>query len=86
MPLGKCKRESVGNSYGINAAKIGNAYLRWTFGEAATLFLNSNLSAEKWMQIKAKTLAIHAYKLGRAVYFLLKRRNPFDQEKCLATA
>ena len=37
--LVKCKRESAGKSYGTGGAKVGNAYLKWAFSEAAVLFL-----------------------------------------------
>ncbi len=89
--LVKCKRESAGKSYGTSGAKIGNAYLRWAFGEAATLFLRGNPKAQQWLQKKAnqhnkaKALTILAHKLARAVYYMLKRKKLFDQEKFLAT-
>ena len=90
--LVKCKRESAGKSYGTGGAKIGNAYLRWAFGEAAVLFLRGNPQAQKWLEIKArkhnkaKALTILAHKLGRAVYFMLKREKLFDQDKFLMTS
>ena len=86
--LVKCKRESAGKSGG---AKIGNAYLRWAFGDAAVLFLRGNPAAQKWLakktqkHNKAKALTILAHKLGRAVFYMLKRQTLFDQEKFLAT-
>jgi len=89
--LVKCKRESAGKSYGTGGAKIGNAYLRWAFGEAAVLFLRGNPAAQKWLakktqkHNKAKALTILAHKLGRAVFYMLKRQTLFDQEKFLAT-
>ncbi len=88
----KCKRESAGKSYGTGGAKIGNAYLRWAFGEAAILFLRGNPEAKKWLDMKtkkynkAKALTLLSHKLGRAVYFMLKRKQFFDQEKFLATS
>lgn len=88
--LVKCKRESAGKSYGIGGAKIGNAYLRWAFGEAAVLFLRGNPPAQQWLEKKAnqynkaKALTILAHKLGRTVYFMLKRQKLFDQDQFLA--
>ena len=32
---------------------------------------------------KAKSLAILAHRMGRAVYFMLKNKKPFDQDKFL---
>lgn len=89
--LVKCKRESAGKSYGTGGAKIGNAYLRWAFGEAAVLFLRGNPQAKKWLDRKtqqhnkAKALTLLAHKLGRAVFHMLKRHTLFDQDKFLAT-
>ena len=40
--LVKCKRESAGKTYGAGGGKIGNAYLKWAFSEAAVLFLRGN--------------------------------------------
>ena len=90
--LVKCKRESAGKSYGTGGAKIGNATLRWAFGEAAVLFLRGNPAAQKWLEKKtqkhnkAKALTILAHKLGRAVFYMLKRRTLFDQDKFLAAS
>lgn len=86
----KCQRESAGKRYGTGGAKIGNAYLKWAFSEAAVLFLRGNPDAQQWLERKAKqhnkarALTILAHKLGRAVYFMLKRGHLFDQDKFLA--
>jgi hypothetical protein len=88
--LVKCQRESAGKIYGTGGAKIGNAYLRWAFGEAAVLFLRGNPDAKSWLDRKAqkynkaKALTILAHKLGRAVFFMLKRKTLFDQDKFLS--
>jgi len=85
----KCRRESAGKSYGTAGAKIGNAYLKWAFSEAAVLFLRKNPEAQTWLEKKAqqhnkaRALTILAHKLGRAVYFMLKRKTVFDQERFL---
>jgi hypothetical protein len=56
------------------------------------LFLRANPPAQRWLEKKssrygkAKAMTILAHKLGRAVYFMLKRRKLFDQDKFLATA
>jgi hypothetical protein len=53
--------------------------LKWAFSEAAVLFLRKNAEAQVWLEklankhIKAKALTILAHKLGRAVYFMMKR-------------
>jgi transposase len=85
----KCKKESAGKSYGTSGRKIGNAYLKWAFSEAAVLFLRKNPGAQAWVERmankhnKARALTILAHKLGRAVYFMLKRKTVFDQERFL---
>lgn len=83
----KCKKESAGKTYGYSGKKIGNAYLKWAFSEAAILFLRANPQAQAWVQRmankhnKARALTILAHKLGRAVYFMLERKTVFDQER-----
>ena len=87
--LVKCQRTSAGKPYGTGGAKIGNAYLRWAFGETAVLFLRGNADAKQWFEKKAnqhnktKALTILAHKLGRATYFMLKRQTLFDQRQFL---
>jgi transposase len=83
----KCKKESAGKTYGYSGKKIGNAYLKWAFSEAAIMFLRANPQAQAWLQRmankhnKARALTILAHKLGRAVYFMLERKTVFDQER-----
>jgi transposase len=85
--LVKCARESAGKKYGTGGAKIGNVHLRWAFGEAACLYLRNNPAGQKLharlvaRHGKSKALSILAQKLGRAVYFMLKRNRVFDPER-----
>lgn len=85
--LVKSARESNGKIYGSGGKKIGNAHLKWAFSEAAQLFIRWNEPAKKYMDrmtkkhSKGKALSILAHKLGRAVYFMLKNKVPFDQTK-----
>jgi transposase len=85
--LVKCKAESAGKSYGSSGAKIGNAHLKWAFSEAAVIFLRGNPAAKQYVDSltrrhgKAKALSILAHKLGRAVYYILKRKQPYDRER-----
>jgi hypothetical protein len=89
--LVKCKAESAGKSYGSSGAKIGNAHLKWAFSEAAVIFLRGNPTAKHYVDRlakrhgKGKALSILAHKLGRAVYFILKRKQPFDKERFFAS-
>ena len=87
--LVKCAKESNGKKYGSSGKKIGNAHLKWAFSEASVLFLKGNEPGRKYLEKltlkhgKGKALAILAHKLGRAVYFMLKRKEAFDQAKFL---
>ena len=84
--LVKCPRQSAGKKSGTKNSKIGNAHLKWAFSEAACLFLRGNDSAQKYHNRlvskhgKGKALSILAHKIGRAVYFMLKRKEPFNME------
>ena len=83
----KCSKASAGKRLGTSGAKIGNAHLKWAFSEAAVLFLRQNPPAQRFVEQlaakygKAKALAILAHKLGRAVYYMLQRREAFDVNK-----
>lgn len=87
--LVKPAKESNGKNYGHSGKKIGNAHLRWAFGEAVALMLKGNAPAKAALQKlaskhgKGKALAILSHRLGRAVYFMLKNQVPFDQDKFL---
>lgn len=87
--LVKSAKESKGKKMGTSGKKIGNAHLKWAFSEAAALFLKGNEPGKKYLDRltnkhgKGKALSILAHKLGRAVYFMLKNRKAFDQNKFL---
>jgi transposase len=87
--LVKCAKESAGKRYGTSGKKIGNAYLKWAFSEAAVLFLRNNELGQKYLarlektHDKGKALTILAHKLARAVYYMLKRETVFDMNKFL---
>jgi transposase len=82
--LVKCAKESAGKRYGTAGAKIGNAYLKWAFSEAAVLFLRDNPAGQKYLARlenkhgKGKALTSLAHKLARAVYYMLRRGTVFD--------
>lgn len=87
--LVKCAKESAGKRYGTSGTKIGNAYLKWAFSEAAVLFLRNNPAGPKYLARlekkhgKGKALTVLAHKLARAVYYMLKRRVVFDLDTLL---
>jgi transposase len=83
--LVRCLHESAGKKLGTGGKKIGNAHLRWALGEAVCLFLRASERAKQWKERQArkcgaaKALGILAAKLGRAVYYVLRRREAFDE-------
>jgi transposase len=87
--LVKCAKESAGTRYGTGGTKIGNAYLKWAFSEAAVLFLRDTPSGQKYLARlerthgKGKALTVSAHHLARAVYFMLKRHTAFEMNKFL---
>ncbi|PLX98988.1 MAG: IS110 family transposase [Desulfuromonas sp.] len=89
--LVKPSKESNGKAYGHSGKRIGNAHLRWAFGEAVVLMLKGNKPAQAMVQKlaskygKGKALAILSHRLGRAVYYMLKNQVPFNQELFLRT-
>jgi transposase len=79
--------ESAGKKKGAPGKKIGNAHLKWAFGEAACLLVRHSARAKAWLARKekkhgkAKALAILAAKLGRTVYHLWRKGEVFDETR-----
>ena len=83
------KHESNGKATSAaKKKKIGNAPLRWALGEAACLMIREVPRAKTLVARlekkhgKPKALSILAAKLARAVYWMLKRKEAFDVNKC----
>jgi transposase len=82
--LVKCAKESAGKRYGTSGTKMGNAYLKWAFSEAAVLFLRSHPEGQRYFARpetkhgKGKALTVLAHKVARAVYDMLRRDTVFD--------
>ena len=89
--LVKCAHESAGKRVVGRNNKIGNAHLKWAFGEAACLFLRESDQAKAWHQKlvskygKGKALSIIAQRLARTAYTMLKKRTVFDREVFFAS-
>lgn len=83
---------SAGKIKGLTGGKMGNAYLRWAFGEAAVIAKRNHPLltpyAEKLTSKhgKFKGNAILADKIARAVYFMLQKGTAFDAERLVATS
>lgn len=89
--LVKPSKESAGKIYGHSGKKIGNAHLKWAFSEAAVSMLRVIPDVKQYKEKlqrkhgKAKALSILAHKIGRAIYYILKRKEVFDIETFLTT-
>jgi transposase len=87
--LVRCEHESAGKKKAGGGRKIGNAHLKWAFSEAAVLMLRSCPAVKVWVQRqerkrgKRKALAILEAKIGRAVYQVWRKQQPFDAQKFL---
>jgi transposase len=85
--LVRCSHESDGKVVGSGGNKIGNAHLRWAFGEAACLFLRGSERAKRWKEKQTrkrgegKALAVLAARLARAVYHLWRKGEAFDEDR-----
>jgi transposase len=88
--LVKPEHNSAGKRVGSGGAKIGNAHLKWAFSEAAVCFLHRNPRGQSLIKRlrkrygPGKALSILAGRLGRATYFMLKQKRPFDMERFFA--
>ncbi len=82
--LVKCAKESAGKKHGTSGREIGNAYLKWSFSEAAVLFLRGNPEGQNYLaklekkRSKGKALTCLAHRLARTVYHLLMRGQAFS--------
>src|SRR5262245_20702629 len=89
--LVRCAHESAGKKVGSGGRKIGNAHLKWAFGEAACLLLRESDRAKAWLARrekkhgKARALGALSARLGRAVYHLLRKREAFDMTRFFAS-
>jgi transposase len=88
--LVKSKHESAGKKSGRSWSKIGNEHLKWAFSEVAVHFLRSNPDGIKYKKRlekkhgKGKAMSVLSHRLGRAVFFMLKRGKAFDINTFLA--
>ena len=88
----KRRKESNGKVLGTNGKKIGNAHLRWAFAEAIVLMMREVPKVKKRVDSlsnkygKSKAMTIMSHKIGRAIYFMLKRKKFFDLEKFMSWA
>jgi transposase len=90
--LVKGQKSSAGKQLGSQGGKMGNRHLKWAFSEASVLYMRESERAKKYVARleakhgKGKAISILSAKLGRAVYFILRRREVFDEERFFAAA
>ncbi len=83
---------SAGKLKGLTGGKMGNAYLRWAFGQAAIIAKRNNPLLTPYADRliskrgKFKGNAILAAKIARAVYFMLQKGTSFDAERVISTS
>jgi len=83
---------SAGKIKGLTGGKMGNAYLRWAFGQAALIAKRNHPLLTPYAAKliakhgKFKGNAILANKIARAVYFMLENGTAFDAERVIATS
>jgi len=81
--------ESAGKKSAGKGHKIGNAHLRWAFGEAACLMLREVPAAQTYVARlekqhgKAKAISILAARIARTAWLMLKRKEAFDATQFL---
>jgi len=85
------KQTSDGKVTGHGGAKIGNVHLKWAFSEAVLWMLRNSDDAKAFLKRKekkygkARAMTMLARKIARAVYQMLKRKEPFDAVKFFAS-
>jgi len=88
--LVKGSHSSAGKRGKPAGGKMGSVHLKWAFSEAAALFLRANPKGKKLFDRlnkkhgRGKAMGVLAAKLGRAAYFMLKRKEPFDLNRFVA--
>jgi transposase len=88
--LVRTTHESAGKKKAALGKKIGNAHLKWAFGEAACLLVRHSERGKAWMTRyekkhgKAKALTTLAAKIGRTVYHLWNKQVVCDEAKLFA--
>ena len=81
------RKDSNGKKKGEGNRKNGNRYLAWAYIEAANFAIRYNAKAKRFYERKkAKTnnivaLKALAHKLARACYYIMLKRERFDEDK-----
>ena len=84
-------RESAGKKKPTAHRKIGNAHLKWAFGEAVCLMIRELPKAKAWLAKKERrhgkkrALGALACRLARTVFHLWRKQQAFDVKRFLAS-
>lgn len=87
----KTQRESNRKRTDNKNQKIGNPYLKWAFSQAAVYAVVHSPEIRKYFENlsrklgKKKARAVLRHRIAVAVYYTLKRKEPFNLEKFLQT-
>jgi transposase len=85
------KPTSDGKVTGQSGAKIGNVHLKWAFSESVLWMLRYSEQAKAFLKRKEKkygksrAMTMLARKIARAVYYMLKQKEPFNAVKFFAS-
>ncbi len=85
----RCTHESAGKKYLGSNKKIGNAYFKRAFSEAAVFVIKFNPNIKKYFERlvsrknKAKAYGIISRKIAQVIYFMLKNKEVFDEKRFL---
>ena len=89
--LVKGQDSSAGKLKGTKGGKMGNVHLKWALSEAVVCMLGHSEMAKKYIARKqkrygkGKAMSVMAHKIGRTLFYMLKRKEPFDQNKFFAS-
>lgn len=89
--LVKCERESGGKKYRGGNQKIGNHYLKWAIGEIVVHAPRTSTLIDKFYERlinkygKKKAKSVITHKFGVAIYYMLKNKQGFDEQKFIQT-
>lgn len=89
--LVKCERESGGKKYKGGNQKIGNPYLKWAIGEIIIHAPTTSPVIKNYYDRlinrvgKKRAKSIMNHKFGVAIYYMLKNKQGFDEQRFIQT-
>lgn len=89
--LVKGSHTSAGKNYGSPGKKMGNAYLRWAFGEAIQILKRESGEVKRLCERlekkrgKGRAMNTLAVKLGRTIFYMLRNDQAFDLKRFIGS-